>query len=64
MLPVEKLTYTVKEAAAALGVGKSGLYKAMAEGKLVAVKLGNRTLIPADALRAWMGTWPRRPTRS
>jgi excisionase family DNA binding protein len=62
-LPQEKLTYTIKEAAAALGVGKSTLYKALSEGALTAVKLGNRTLIPAEALRAWMNSWPRRQRR-
>lgn len=58
--PQEKLTYSLKEAAAAIGVGKSTLYKALSDKRLTAVKLGNRTLIPADALRAWMSTWPRR----
>lgn len=62
-LPQEKLTYSLKEAAAALGVGKSTLYKALSDGALSAVKLGNRTLIPADSLRAWMNSWPRRGKR-
>jgi excisionase family DNA binding protein len=60
VLPPEKLTYSLKEAASAIGVGKSTLYKALSDGRLTAVKLGNRTLIPAEALRAWMSTWPRR----
>lgn len=59
-LPPEKLTYSLKEAAAALGVGKSTLYKALSDGALSALKLGNRTLIPADSLGAWMNSWPRR----
>lgn len=59
-LPIEKLTYSLKEASAALGVGKTTLYKALADGALTAVKLGNRTLIPAESLRAWMASWPRR----
>lgn len=56
--PREKLTYTVKEAAVAIGVSKSTIYKAFAAGNLSAIKLGNRTLIPADALRAWMQGMP------
>lgn len=62
-VPREKLTFTLKEAAQALGVSKSTLYKALAEGKLSAIKLGNRTLIPADALRAWLNAMPTRRGR-
>lgn len=57
-LPPAKLSYTLKEAAAAIGVGRSTLHKAIAEGRLKAVKLGNRTLIPADTLRAWLDALP------
>lgn len=57
-LPPEKLTFTMKEASVALGVGKTTLYAAIAEGRLAAVKLGNRTLIPADSLRAWLASLP------
>lgn len=56
--PPEKLAYTLKEASAALGIGKTTLYEAIAAGQLRAVKLGNRTLIMAEALREWMATWP------
>jgi excisionase family DNA binding protein len=51
----EKLIYTIKETAAATGVGRTSIYGAIAEGKLKANKLGRRTLIPASALRAWLG---------
>lgn len=57
-LPPEKLTYTVKDASSAIGVGKSTIWKAIADGKLKAVKLGTRTLIPGAALRAWMDAFP------
>jgi len=57
-IPPEKLAYTMKEAADVLGVGKSTLYKALAAGKLSAIKLGSRTLIPADALRQWVAAMP------
>ncbi len=62
-IPAEKLTFTLKEAALALGVGKTTLYKALADGTLTAIKLGNRTLIPADALRAWLSAMPARQGR-
>lgn len=53
-LPSEKLAYGIKEAASALGVSKTTIWRAMKEGKLSAVKVGNRTLIKTDALQAWL----------
>jgi excisionase family DNA binding protein len=58
-LTQEKLTYTTKEAAAALGVSRTTLWRAIADNRLTAIKLGNRTLIPADTLRAWLASMPR-----
>lgn len=52
--PSEKLAYGIKEAASALGVSKTTIWRAMKEGKLSAVKVGNRTLIKTDALQAWL----------
>lgn len=63
-VPPEKLAFTLKEAATALGVSKSTLYKALADGKLTAIKLGNRTLIPAEALKAWIASMPVRRGRA
>lgn len=57
-LPPEKLAFTMKEASAALGIGRTTLYAAIANGRLAAVKLGNRTLIPADALHGWLALLP------
>jgi excisionase family DNA binding protein len=58
-LPREKLTYTMREASAALGVGRTTLWKAISEGKLDAVKFGSRTLIKAERLRHWLASLPR-----
>jgi excisionase family DNA binding protein len=44
------LAFTLKEASAALGVGKTTLYAVIADRRLAAVKLRHRTLIPAGAL--------------
>ena len=59
----EKITYTIKEAALAIGVGKTTIYKALADGKLTAVKLGSRTLIASEDLRQWVATMPPRRRR-
>lgn len=58
-IPPEKLVYTTKEAAAALGIGRTTLWKAISDGRLAALKLGSRTLIPADALRNWLAALPQ-----
>ena len=63
-IPPEKLTYTMKEAAAALGVGRTTLWRAISDGKLAALKLGSRTLIPADALPQWVASMPSRGRHS
>ncbi len=59
-VPAEKITYTLREASEALGVSKTTLYKALSDGSLTAIKLGNRTLIPANTLRAWLNSMPTR----
>lgn len=58
VLPSEKLAYSIKEAAAALRIGRTTLWRAVKDKKLAITKLGNRTLIPADALRAWIASTP------
>lgn len=49
MMPVgngqARLSYTVSQAVAASGIGRTTLYSLMASGRLSYVKLGNRTLI-------------------
>lgn len=53
MVPTQsgKLAYTIKEAAAALGLSRSKLYVLMGSGKLPSIQIGKRRLIPADALQ-------------
>ena len=53
-LPSEKLAYGIKEAAIALGVGRTTIWCSIKDGKLSAVKVGNRTLIKTEALQAWL----------
>lgn len=44
------LAYSIKEACRATSLGRTRLYQLIAAGQLEAVKIGNRTLIPAHAL--------------
>jgi hypothetical protein len=46
------LAYSVEGATAATGLSRSLIFELMAAGKLERVKIGKRTLIPADSLRA------------
>jgi excisionase family DNA binding protein len=62
--PVEKLAFSVAEAIRVTGIGRSTLYALMSSGKLRAIKLGSRTLIPAEELRRFMKALPpARPAR-
>jgi excisionase family DNA binding protein len=51
-LPDGALTATVAQAAAALGLGRTTIDKLMKNGTLVRIKVGGRTLIQADGIRA------------
>ena len=47
-----KLAYSIKEAIAASSIQRTKLYSLINDGDLEAVRIGGRTLIPADSLRA------------
>lgn len=46
-----KLAFSIREACAASSLGKTTLYSLISAGRLEAVRVGGRTLIPADSLR-------------
>ncbi len=45
-----RYAYSVEEAAHQIGVGRSKIFELIKEGKLSAVKVGARTLVPDAAL--------------
>ncbi|MDP2859330.1 MAG: helix-turn-helix domain-containing protein [Bacillota bacterium] len=51
----ECLTYTVGEAAKAIGVGRSLAYELVRRGDLRTVHVGRRILVPRDAVRDFLG---------
>jgi excisionase family DNA binding protein len=51
----DRLALTVREAAAALGVGKDAIYKAINRGELRAVRLGGTLLVPQAELDRMLG---------
>ena len=50
----DKLTLTVPEAAALLGIGKSLAYDAIRRGEIPSIRVGHRFLVPVAALRLMM----------
>jgi excisionase family DNA binding protein len=51
---IEKLGYSIDEAASAAGVGRTAINKLIAAGILESRKEGNCTVIPAESLRGWL----------
>lgn len=51
MLPSGPLAYRVTDAARALGIGKTSLYALFNSGALTPIRIGGRTLVPADQLQ-------------
>jgi excisionase family DNA binding protein len=48
---MEKLAYSINDAARALSLGRTSIYAMIADGRLDAFKLGRRRLITADSVR-------------
>ncbi|WBX84625.1 helix-turn-helix domain-containing protein [Sphingosinicella microcystinivorans] len=47
-----KIAYSIKEAAQASSLGRTSIYNHIASGRLRAVRIGGRTIIPAESLHA------------
>ncbi len=61
--PFGPLLVPAQRAFAAIGCGNTKGYELIADGKLVARKLGSRTMIEAESLRAYAAGLPRVPTK-
>ncbi|MBT2133965.1 helix-turn-helix domain-containing protein [Croceibacterium sp. LX-88] len=48
------LAYSVADACRVTSIGRTRLYELIGQGKIATRKIGRRTLIPADALRAFV----------
>ena len=51
-----KLTYTVVEAAAALGVSKTVMYQLIRTDGFPVISVGNKRLIPIESFKRWVDT--------
>jgi excisionase family DNA binding protein len=56
---IERMAFSVEEAAFRANIGRDGIYQAIRENRLEARKAGRRTLIPAEALRRFIQDLPR-----
>lgn len=50
--PYRPLAYSLKDACAVSSLGRTTLYKHINAGHLKAIRVGGRTLIPAESLRS------------
>ncbi|MXO57941.1 helix-turn-helix domain-containing protein [Altererythrobacter salegens] len=48
---MEKLAYSINEAARTLSLGRTSIYALIAEGRLETFKLGRRTLVKGESIR-------------
>lgn len=65
-IDARRMTYSVEEAAAILGVSKSKIYDSVRNGELRGVQVGRRVVVPCDALEKLVGPLsigePREPS--
>ena len=47
-----KIGYSIREACQASSLGRTSIYNHLSAGRLRAVRVGGRTIIPAEALHA------------
>lgn len=58
-MDVHRENVTVAEAIQRFGIARTKLYELIREGDIEAVKLGRRTLIRAESVRAFIDRLPR-----
>lgn len=54
----EPLAYSIADACALLSLGRTTIFAAIARGELKSKKVGRRTLIAAQDLKAWLDSCP------
>ncbi len=62
-MTTEPVAYTLANAIAASGIGRTRLYELLAAGTIEARKAGTRTLILGDSLRSYLASLPRADIR-
>ena len=62
-LPVERVSYSVPEVAKAADTCPAIIYREINSGRLVALKLGKRTLITPEAIKNWLASLEKYPVK-
>ena len=55
----DRLCLSVAETAAVIGVSKPTVWDEIKKGRLRVAKVGRRTLVPVDAIQAWLASMMR-----
>lgn len=55
---IEPMADTVRDACMRLGIGRTRLYRELNEGRLIAQKVGRKTLIPRTSQEQWLAALP------
>jgi excisionase family DNA binding protein len=55
---IDKMAFSVDEAAMRAGLGRDKIYEALKSGKLEGRRAGRRTLVTAEALRRYLDELP------
>ena len=55
----QPLSYGIKQAVEATGLGRSTIYQEISKGRLPVFKVGSRTLIAAEDLNAWLSFYKK-----
>jgi excisionase family DNA binding protein len=63
MAAKETFAFSINDACAAIGIGRTKLYSLISDGKLDARAIGGRTVIPAASLQKFVSTLPLAPIR-
>jgi excisionase family DNA binding protein len=51
---LEKIGYSIEEAAEILGVGRTVMCALIRDGEVASVKIGRRRIVPAESLRNYL----------
>ena len=54
--PASRLSYSVRDFCAAVGIGRSKFYELVSNGKLKTVKIGSKTLVTADEAQRFIAS--------
>lgn len=62
-IQIDQPLYSVAETLALIKIGRTKFYAELAEGRIRAVKCGQRTLVPGQAIQDWIEALPYIPAK-